>query len=357
MAQFISWNPAVSYDCSKLVVGNYYCVQAQDYQPDPVVFSGPGLPSPQPNCTVADCTAWYRATETDNCTSVPQTFGNFSLVEFTQWNDFNPVNCSGFDIGYYYCVNWPWSSSKNFNSSNWNDTDYSNWRFPINSCYNSTVNITTTVSSTTKSTTSTPVPVPSCSKTYTVVAGDSCAAIQATYGITFAQLYAWNPSIGSDCQYLAIGNTYCVSRSTATTTTTSRPPSATTTSAVPTSACSKSYTVVSGDSCAAIQSKFSISFAQLYEWNPSIGNDCQYLAIGSTYCVAKAAASTTTTSKPPTQTPTCTKTHTVVSGDSCAAIDTKYGITFAQLYAWNPSIGNDCQYLALGSTYCVARSS
>jgi len=272
-------------------------------------------------------------------------------VEFTQWNTFNPTNCKGFDVGYWYCINWPWSSSKNFNSSNFNDTDYSTWRFPVNSCFNSTVNVTTTISSSTTRTITTASPSSACLKSYTVVAGDSCAAIQATYGITFAQLLAWNPSIGSNCEYLAIGNTYCVSRSAgSTTTTTSRQPTQT-------SVCTKSYTVVGGDSCAAIQAKYSITFAQLLAWNPSIGSNCEYLAIGNTYCVAKSAETTTTTSRQPTQTPSCTKSHTVVSGDSCAAIDTKYGITFTQLYAWNPSIGSNCEYLAIGNTYCVARSS
>ncbi|PQE21991.1 hypothetical protein CJF30_00009975 [Rutstroemia sp. NJR-2017a BBW] len=281
-AQFISWNPAVSYDCSNLVIGNYYCIQAQAYRPSPAVFSGPGLPSPLPNCTVSDCTAWYRATETDNCTSVPQRFGNFSLVEFTQWNSFNPTNCTGFDTGYFYCINWPWSSSKNFNSSNFNDTDYSTWRFPINSCYNSTVNETTTVPSTTTSTTTTAAPISTCVKSYTVVAGDSCAAIQAANSITFAQLLAWNPSIGSNCEFLAIGNTYCVSKSAGTTTTTSSKPTQT-------SSCTKSYTVVAGDSCAAIQAQYSITFAQLFAWNPSIGSNCEFLAIGNTYCVANSS--------------------------------------------------------------------
>ncbi|OBT40113.1 hypothetical protein VE00_10006 [Pseudogymnoascus sp. WSF 3629] len=349
-AQFISWNPAVFYDCSNLVIGNYYCVQAQAYRPSPAVFSGPGLPSPLPNCTVSDCTAWYRATETDNCTSVPQTFGNFSLVEFTQWNSINPTNCTGFDTGYFYCINWPWSSSTNFNSSSFNDTDYSTWRFPINSCYNSTVNVTTTVPSTTTSTTTTAGPTSTCVKSYTVVAGDSCAAIQAAYSITFAQLLAWNPSIGSNCEYLAIGNTYCVSQSAGTTTTTSSQPTQT-------SSCTKSYTVVAGDSCAAIEASYSITFAQLLAWNPSIGSNCEYLAIGNTYCVAQSAGTTITTSSQPTQTSSCTKSYTVVAGDSCAAIDATYSITFAQLLAWNPSIGSNCEYLAIGNTYCVAQSS
>ncbi|KAH7333463.1 hypothetical protein BKA65DRAFT_564781 [Rhexocercosporidium sp. MPI-PUGE-AT-0058] len=290
-AQFISWNPAVSYDCSGLVIGNYYCIQAQAYRPSPAVFSGPGLPSPLPNCTVSDCTA-----------------------------------------------------------CNFNDTDYSTWRFPINSCYNSTVNVTTTVPSTTTSTTTTAGPTSTCVKSYTVVAGDSCAAIQAANGITFAQLLAWNPSIGSNCEFLAIGNTYCVSKSAGTTTTTSSKPTQT-------SSCTKSYTVVAGDSCAAIQAKYSITFAQLLAWNPSIGSNCEFLAIGNTYCVSKSAGTTTTTSSKPTQTSSCTKSYTVVAGDSCAAIQAKYSITFAQLLAWNPSIGSNCEFLAIGNTYCVAKSA
>jgi hypothetical protein len=38
-----------------------------------------------------------------------------------------------------------------------------------------------------------------CTKTYKVVAGDYCAEIEAMFGITDAQLHAWNPSINSGC--------------------------------------------------------------------------------------------------------------------------------------------------------------
>jgi hypothetical protein len=40
--------------------------------------------------------------------------------------------------------------------------------------------------------------------------GDSCAAIEAKYSITFAQFYAWNPAIGSDCTSLWVDEAYCV---------------------------------------------------------------------------------------------------------------------------------------------------
>jgi len=49
-----------------------------------------------------------------------------------------------------------------------------------------------------------------CDEYYVVVSGDSCAQIESTYGITFAQLYEWNPAIGSDCQSLYVGYSVCV---------------------------------------------------------------------------------------------------------------------------------------------------
>lgn len=49
-----------------------------------------------------------------------------------------------------------------------------------------------------------------CNKFYDVQSGDSCAAIQSSYSITFAQLYSWNPAIGSNCQYLDVGDYICV---------------------------------------------------------------------------------------------------------------------------------------------------
>jgi len=36
--------------------------------------------------------------------------------------------------------------------------------------------------------------VAGCSEYYTVQSGDSCASIDAAYGITFEQFYAWNPA-------------------------------------------------------------------------------------------------------------------------------------------------------------------
>jgi hypothetical protein len=38
----------------------------------------------------------------------------------------------------------------------------------------------------------------SCAGLYAIKSGDGCVAIESTYDVTFAQLYAWNPAIGDD---------------------------------------------------------------------------------------------------------------------------------------------------------------
>lgn len=92
-----------------------------------------------------------------------------------------------------------------------------------------------------------------------------------------------------------------------------------------------------------------------------VGPTCTNLWLGYAYCVkGPATTTTTTTSVGPTQTgiaANCDKYHTVVDGDSCAAIEGEYGITFAQLYEWNPAIGSDCEILDIGYAVCVGVSS
>ena len=149
--------------------------------------------------------------------------------------------------------------------------------------------------------------VAGCKQYYTVQSGDSCTNIETTYGISFAQLYAWNPSstfmsltlltieiqnrkliyfpVGSKCDNLWLNYAYCVQGP-------SSSGSATATAAAPTltqsgiaSACDQYYTVASGDSCAKIESQYNDTFAELYSWNPAIGSNCQNLWVGYAICV------------------------------------------------------------------------
>ena len=62
----------------------------------------------------------------------------------------------------------------------------------------SAVTSTITAPSTTLTVATTMAPIPSgtvsdCEQYYTVESGDSCAAIEARFAISFAQLYSWNP--------------------------------------------------------------------------------------------------------------------------------------------------------------------
>jgi LysM repeat protein len=126
------------------------------------------------------------------------------------------------------------------------------------------------------------------------------------------------------------------------------------------SGCEKFYTTTKGDDCATVETKFSITLAQFYQWNPSVGSTCTNLWLGESYCVKGPASTTSATASAPTQTgiaSNCNKYYTVVSNDSCAKIDTAYGITFAELYKWNPAIGSDCEYLGVGYSVCVGVSS
>lgn len=65
---------------------------------------------------------------------------------------------------------------------------------------------------------------------------------------------------------------------------------ATKTTAAPTqtgivSNCDEYYTVADDDSCANIEALYSITFTELYEWNPAIGSNCESLWPGYDVCV------------------------------------------------------------------------
>jgi LysM repeat protein len=173
----------------------------------------------------------------------------------------------------------------------------------------STVSMGTSASSTTSN--SPPGPTvggmaPGCSELYTVQSGDYCAAICAQFSISFSQFLSWNPAsmfsarnqanrawltfsvVGSNCENLWLGYSYCVGVPPASST--SEPPPTSTPpplrEGTPTD-CTTYHLVVSGDSCGAIQSQYSITFTQLYGWNPSIGSNCESLWLGYGVCVAR----------------------------------------------------------------------
>lgn len=82
-----------------------------------------------------------------------------------------------------------------------------------------------------------------------------------------------------------------------------------------------------------------------------VGSTCENLWLGYVYCVEGSTSSTAVvTPSSPTQTgiaSNCEEYYTVVSGDSCAGIESEFGISFEELYGWNPAISSGCESLWL----------
>ncbi|KAJ7239141.1 hypothetical protein C8J57DRAFT_1086591, partial [Mycena rebaudengoi] len=155
-----------------------------------------------------------------------------------------------------------------------------------------------------------------CTETYTILAGDTCEKIEAKTGISDADLHALNPAVNSGCTNLVIGKALCLNDGSGG------------------GGCSKTYTVVKGDTCETIESKTGVSDAQLHQLNPAINSACTSLEIGQALCVSGGSGGGGGGG--------CSKTYTVVKGDTCEVIEAKTGISDAQLHQQNPTINSAC---------------
>ncbi|KAF7313091.1 hypothetical protein MKEN_00994900 [Mycena kentingensis (nom. inval.)] len=108
--------------------------------------------------------------------------------------------------------------------------------------------------------------------------------------------------------------------------------------------CSSTYSVVSGDTCSAIEGRFGVSDATLHALNPSINSGCTNLQIGQVLCLSSSGGGSPSG---------CGSTYTVVSGDTCAAIERKTGVSDATLHSSNPSINSGCTNLQIGQVLCL----
>lgn len=116
-----------------------------------------------------------------------------------------------------------------------------------------------------------------CDSFYKVISGDSCYAVASIYGITLANLYSWNPAVGSSCAYLDVGDYVCVG-------VTAAPPTPTEPGAI--STCTAWHYVVSGDGCYSISEEYSITTDEFYAWNSGVGDTCADLYLNYYVCVA-----------------------------------------------------------------------
>jgi hypothetical protein len=132
--------------------------------------------------------------------------------------------------------------------------------------------------------------------------------------------------------------------------------------------CDAFYLVKPDEYCTAIAKQNFISLSQFYAWNPKVGTSCEGLWPDVYVCISIIGHSPTTTTVKPTPTngiatPTpiqdgmvnnCDAFHFVQSGDGCASIVKRYGISLSQLYKWNPAIGSSCSALWLETYVCVS---
>jgi LysM repeat protein len=358
LSDFYAWNPAVGATCNTLGAGDYVCVGVIGFITSTTTTTpGNGISTPHPIQTgmVTNCDAFYLVQPGDSCANIAAQY-SISLPQFYSWNPAVGSSCSSLGAGDYVCVD----------------------------IIGNTVTTTTKKTSTNGITTPTPIQtgmVSNCGAFYLVSSGDTCAAIVATYDISITQFYAWNPAVGSSCSSLDVGDYVCVNiiGNMVTVTSTSTHKSTPTNGiSTPTPVqtgmvgnCNKFYLVQSGDSCAPIAAEYGIPLATFYSWNPAVGTTCSTLDVGDYVCVdtiGYVPPTTTTSAKPTTTTgngittPTpyetgmvgnCNKFYYVVSGDTCASIASKQGISVSNFEKWNPMVGSSCSGLWLNAYVCV----
>ena len=229
--------------------------------------------------------------------------------------------------------------------------------------------------------------VDGCTKFHFVKSGTSCSSILTQYGITIAQLYAWNSGVGPECTGLQIDVYVCVAGPevpTPTPTEITTAPNPTTTGAngivtpSPTQPpsitpdCNKFYFVNQGTSCSTVLSENGITLAQLFEWNSGVNDDCSgmwakvYLCVGvigggePTPTSTDPIPTTTAGNGIPTPSPTqegmidsCDKFHFVESPQTCSTVLAQYGLSLPQFYAWNSGVKDDCSGMWLNVYVCV----
>lgn len=272
-ADFLDWNPSLNTNLSLCAMqpGYSYCAILNSSY---TTGSDSGLGSlclslnaTEPT-TVSNCNCFTGINGYDKgeyqCANIEEDF-DITEAQLLTWNPWLGTDC---DTNLY---------------ANLNDTDTRAVCIRVGSSTSTTA--TTTPSSTTATATSVAPTqtgyIYGCQEFFTVESGDDCSTMETEFGVTLAQLYEWNPSIGKTCTNLWLGYAYCVKGPTAMASSSAGAPTQTGIA----SNCNEYYTVVSGDSCAAVEGAFQITFAQLYEWNPVIGSDCRYLDVGYAICV------------------------------------------------------------------------
>ncbi|WP_207435457.1 LysM peptidoglycan-binding domain-containing protein [Sabulibacter ruber] len=199
---------------------------------------------------------------------------------------------------------------------------------------------------------------------HVVEKGETLYSVTRKYGITMADLLAWNSLDGGTP--ISIGQELNVANPTAAATTTTAPvttsapvksaPASTTTTTVaaaapaPTAATGTTHTVVAGETLYAVSRKYGVSVQDLQTWNNLTTGG---ISIGQQLIVSAPAAPKTTVAQDSVTVPAAAAepiTHTVVAGETLYSISRKYGVSLQDLQTWN----NKTDYkVSIGETLTI----
>ncbi|MCJ1245494.1 hypothetical protein MMC30_002698 [Trapelia coarctata] len=388
VTQLLAWNPNIESLCGNILglAGNEICISPPGGFYDPTATTNPtashaitAVPAPTNAMTGsnANCGTWYTIQEGDTC-SLVSIANSIALSDFYFLNPEIDQNCTNLVLAEAYCVEAVGSISTY--------SGYSATGFLITLTTASATLDPPTTASTPYAGTFTPVPMlptapgslPNCDtyRNYVDVGGSTtnalneCAYIAYAYGVQVSDLETWNPSLSNESCCLQPGYSYCVQMTPlgidpTVTDDGCQPINQTTPGTVSSCQCWMNVYGYSNESypCQVIADDYSITLSNLMDWNSWIGPNCDtglYANLGyqderavcigvnastptaSALPTSSTANMATTTSAPmgPTQAGIvagCLQFYTVQSGDSCAAIDSTYGITFNQFYGWNPA--------------------
>ncbi|KAF7184685.1 hypothetical protein CNMCM7691_006047 [Aspergillus felis] len=403
---FIFLNPDVNANCTNLWLNYSYCVQ-----PVGEISTYPGyLPGPtatRPPFTAGPSTSipWYDPDPTQDADLVVIPLANLTRTDC--W-DYIWINSTDPDrLG---CWDYAWAAGVEPDQfALWNPSIDQNAEDSLEPTYDYPCTLTPSVSYCIGLASPTPAPAPTASAPVPRASGEisdcvwwtytvehlSCEDLLSNLGLTIAVFYQMNPSVKEDCTGLAVGTYYCGSTLTVgiladdeddenpSSTPTSPPPTPTTTpggvvTPTPTqegmvSNCVEFYLVVTDDGCWSIANDHSISQADLYAWNPTVGNDCAglwpdyYICVGvegtttaTTPTATATATATPTSTEPGPPGPTqagipdnCNKWIMQQDGVFCYDMAASAGIELQELYKLNPALNGDCSGLWSGYAYCV----
>ncbi|EWY97095.1 hypothetical protein FOYG_05577 [Fusarium oxysporum NRRL 32931] len=239
LAQFTTWNPKLGTGCSGLWADVWVCVSVIGHTATPTQSTKPtnGIETPSPIQAgmTKSCNKFHLIKSTTTCNSI-QDYYKLPLKDFYSWNPSIGSKCNGITTPTPIQAGMTKSCNK-FHPVKSTTTcasiqdyykisfaDFYAWNPAIGSkCtalwvdYNVCVGVVGQKPTPTQPSNgvTTPSPIQSgitknCKKFHQVKSTTTCASIQNYYKITMANLFKWNPAIGSTCKSLWMGYWVCV---------------------------------------------------------------------------------------------------------------------------------------------------